>query len=106
MFKFGDCYRRTSERFSFRAIAERNWHYREPVLQGYLQFLLDEQTESVFEMGQDYMAYLYYDPEFPAAGVDRLPARNIFGRHGTGMVIWRGWERDDPWIFFKCGDYF
>ncbi len=106
MFKFGDCYRRTSERFSFRAVAERNWHYREPVLQGYLQFLLEEQTESVFEMGQDYMAYLYYDPEFPATGVDRLPARNIFGRHGTGMVIWRGWERDDPWIFFKCGDYF
>jgi heparinase II/III-like protein len=107
MFKFGDCYRRTSERFSFRAIAERNWHYREPVLQGYLNFLLDEQAGSVFEMEQDYMAYLYYEPELQSATVEELPARAIFGQHGTGMVFWRGgWERSDPWIFFKSGDYF
>jgi len=107
MFKFGDCYRRTSERFSFRAIAERNWHYSEPVLQGYLEFLLEEQDVSVFEMGQDYMAYLYYDPDRPGTGVEGLPTRAVFGPHGTGMVFWRGgWGRSDPWIFFKCGDYF
>ncbi|MBN2289410.1 MAG: hypothetical protein JXQ83_08770, partial [Candidatus Glassbacteria bacterium] len=106
MFKFGDCFRRTSERFSFRAIAERNWHYREPVLQGYLNSLLAEQTESVFEMGMDYMAYLYYDPDLSASGVEGLPTRTIFGPYGTGMVFWRGWGLRDPWIFFKCGDYF
>ena len=39
MAKFGDCYRRTSERFSFRVIAERNWQQPNPVFQGYLNYL-------------------------------------------------------------------
>lgn len=107
MAKFGDCYRRTSERYSFRVIAERNWHYREPVLQGYLQMLLDEKTETVFEPGAAYIAYLYYDPDRPTADYRSLPKRTIFGPHGPGMVFWKeGWGRNDTWIFFKCGDYF
>ncbi|MEA2062953.1 MAG: heparinase II/III family protein, partial [Gemmatimonadota bacterium] len=107
MVKYGDCFRRTSERFSFRVIAERNWHYREPVMQGYLNFLVEEQPESVFELGHDYMAYLYYDPaRKPVAPVSSLPKYTVFGPHGLGQIVWRGWERNDPWIFFKCGDYF
>jgi len=107
MAKFGDCYRRTSERFSFRVIAERHWHYHDPVFQGYLNFLLEEQPESVFEIGNDYIAYLYYDPDAPVAPVTELPTRSLFGRHGTGFAIWRsGWGRDDTWIIFKAGDYF
>lgn len=106
MAKFGDCYRRTSERFSFRVIAERNWFYREPVFQGYLQRLLAEQTETVFERGNEYIAFLYYEPSWTSAPESILPGRTVFGRWGTGMVFWRGWQPDDTWIFFKCGDYF
>ncbi|MEA1997499.1 MAG: hypothetical protein U9N45_07655, partial [Gemmatimonadota bacterium] len=107
MAKFGDCYRRTSERYSFRVIAERNWHYREPVFQGYLEMLLGEQKETVFEPGAAYIAYLFYEPGRPAADFRSLPKRTVFGPHGTGMVFWReGWGRNDTWIFFKCGDYF
>jgi hypothetical protein len=107
MAKYGDCFRRTSERFSFRVIAERSWHYNEPVMQSYLNSLLEEQSESVFELGHDYMAYLYYNPDRqPVAPVTTLPGQTIFGPHGLGQVVWRGWERNDPWIFFKCGDYF
>jgi len=70
MAKFGDCYRRTSERFSFRVISERNWFYHEPVFQGYLKLLLEEQPVSVFEIGNDYIAYLYYEPDRPGASVN------------------------------------
>ncbi len=107
MAKFGDCYRRTSERFSFRVISERNWFYHEPVFQGHLKSLLEEQPVSVFEIGNDYIAYLYYEPDRPSASVNVLPPKTMFGPHGTGMVIWRsGWDPGDLWIFFKCGDYF
>jgi len=107
MAKFGDCYRRTSERFSFRVISERNWYYREPVFQGYLNRLLEEQQESVFEIGNDYIAYLYYDPDAPAAPVSQLDPQSLIGRYGTGFALWRsGWGDDDTWIIFKAGDYF
>ncbi len=107
MAKFGDCYRRTSERFSFRVISERNWYYHNPVYQGYLNRLLSEQSNSVFEIGNDYIAYLFFDPDRPAAGVESLPTKTLFGQYGTGIAIWRsGWQADDLWLFFRCGDYF
>ncbi len=107
MAKFGDCYRRTSERFSFRVISERNWYYQNPVYQGYLNRLLSEQKESVFEIGNDYIAYLFFDPDRPGESVELLPTKTLFGQQGTGIAIWRsGWSPDDLWLFFSCGDYF
>ena len=107
MAKFGDCYRRTSERFSFRVIAERNWQQPNPVFQGYLNYLLDEQKESVFEMGNDYIAYLYFDPDKPSKPYSTLPKYTMFGQYGTGFVSLRsGWDRNDTWLLFKAGDYF
>jgi hypothetical protein len=61
----------------------------------------------VFEIGNDYIAYLFFEPDRKAAGVESLPTKTLFGRYGTGIAFWRsGWSDDDLWLMFKCGDYF
>ncbi|MBN2288088.1 MAG: heparinase II/III family protein [Candidatus Glassbacteria bacterium] len=111
--RYGDNFRRTSERFSFRVIGERAFAYQEPVGAGYLDFLLETQAQMpdprVVEEGNAYNVLLWWDADAVGVSHDTLPTRKLFSPEGTGMVFWRtGWEEggDDTCIFFKCGDYF
>jgi Heparinase II/III-like protein len=111
--RYGDVYRRTSERFSFRLIGERAFAYTEPVGIEYLNYLFQTQAQMpdsrVVEEGNAYNVFLWWDADATGESHVSLPTRKLFSPEGTGMVFWRtGWEEggDDTYIFFKCGDYF
>ena len=116
--RYGDNYRRTSERFTFRAVAERGFGFQDPVALEYLNYLMEwqkTQTDSrVAEEGNYYHVYLYWDADYQGQSFDNLPTRKMFSPEGTGFVVWRtGWneiwpdaQSKDSYIFFKCGDYF
>ncbi|HUU27621.1 MAG TPA: heparinase II/III family protein [archaeon] len=109
--RYGDCFRRTSERFSFRVIGERAFAYSEPIGMNYLNYLFETQAtmpdNRVVEEGNAYNVLLWWDADDSGTSFTILPTRTIFSPKGTGMVFWRtGWGEDDTFIFFKCGNYF
>ena len=110
--RFGDCFFRGSERFSFRVVSERAFAYGEPVGAGYVDYLFDIHSAVTrnrigTEMGNEYQVFLYWDADQQGVPHTTLPARILFSPKGTGMAFWRtGWESEDTFIFFKCGDYF
>jgi len=109
--RYGDCYRRTSERFSFRVIGERAFAYSEPAGMNYLHYLFSTQADMpdnrVVEEGNAYNVLLWWDADDPGRTFSTLPGRTVFSPDGTGMVFWRtGWGEHDTFIFFKCGNYF
>ena len=112
MVRFGDNFYRGTERFSFRVVSERAHYYDEPVGYGYMNYLLETHADTTknrqgMEYGNEYHLFLYWDPDNRSTNVCSLPKRAMFSPQGTGMVFWRsGWQRDDSYIFFKCGDYF
>jgi len=112
MVRFGDNFYRGTERFSFRVISERAFYYDEPVGFNYINHLLsshagDTGKQKGVELGCEYMVLLYWDPDNKGIPYTTLPGRILFSPRGTGMAFWRtGWNRDDTFIFFKCGDYF
>ncbi len=109
--RYGDCFRRTSERFSFRVIGERAFACSKPIGMNYLHYLFQTQANMtdnrVVEEGNAYHVLLYWDADDPGRSFKTLPTRTLFSPQGTGMVFWRsGWGEDDTFIFFKCGNYF
>jgi len=111
--RYGDVFRRTSERFTFRVIGERAFAYSEPIGIQYLHFLFETQAnmrdDRVVEEGNAYNVLLWWDPDAVGTSHSVLPTRKLFSPEGTGMVIWRtGWDEggNDSYIFFKCGNYF
>jgi len=111
LIRYADCFRRTSERYTFRVIAERAYAYQEPAGFDYLNYLFRTQaaqTDSrVVEEGNAYNVLLWWDADKAGSTFTALPTRKLFSRDGTGMVFWRtGWGEDDTFVFFKCGDYF
>ncbi|MEA2062533.1 MAG: heparinase II/III family protein [Gemmatimonadota bacterium] len=114
--RYGDNFRRTSERFTFKVIGERAFAYNDPVAKQYLDFLFETQAnmsdDRVVEEGNAYNVFLWWDADYDSGGEDHtsLPGKALFSPEGTGMVVWRsGWEErtnKDKFIFFKCGDYF
>ena len=109
--RFADCFRRTSERYSFRVIGERAFAYAEPVGREYLNYLFATQAvqpdNRVVEEGNAYNVLLWWDPDAPGVSHTTLPRRTLFSPRGTGMAFWRsGWGENDTFIFFKCGNYF
>ncbi|MFC1614457.1 heparinase II/III family protein [Gemmatimonadota bacterium] len=112
MIRFGDNFYRGTERFSFRVVSERAHYYDESVGYEYMNYLLKTHADTShnrlgMEYGNEYHLFLYWDPDHPTTSVSSLPKHMMFSPHGTGMVFWRsGWQSDDTYIFFKCGDYF
>ncbi|MFH1070479.1 MAG: heparinase II/III family protein, partial [Candidatus Glassbacteria bacterium] len=110
--RYGDNFFRGTERFSFEVVSERAFYYAEPAGQGYLNYLIDRHKTGTdhrigMEMGNAYEVFLYWDADDPGVPRSILPPRTLFSPHGTGMAFWRtGWDPDDTFIFFKCGDYF
>lgn len=110
--RFGDCFFRGSERFSFRVVSERAFAYSEPAGAGYVNYLFDihaavTRNRIGTEMGSEYQVFLYWDADQEGTSHTTLPSRILFSPKGTGMAFWRtGWGADDTFIFFKCGDYF
>ena len=109
--RYADCFNRTSERYSFRVIGERALAYQVPPGQNYLNYLFQTQAvqsdNRVVEEGNAYNVFLWWDADQAGTTFTVLPHRTIFGRAGAGMVFWRsGWDEDDTFVFFKCGDYF
>jgi len=109
--RYGDCFRRTSERFSFQAIGERAFAYNEPIGAYYLNYLFETQAKTtdprVVEEGNAYNVFLFWDADKQGKSFTTLPTRTMFGQHGTGMVFWRtDWDNKETFIFFKCGNYF
>ncbi len=105
--RFGDSYSLTSDFYSFRAASERVAAYRDPVGQGFLQKLIEENAGRVVEKPSAYVYFLNYDPELEAVPVNTLPPAKIFSRDGLGMAIWKsGWQSNGTTVFFKCGNYF
>ena len=110
--RYGDNFFRGTERFSFRVVSERAHYYDEPVGAGYLNYLLERHAGGTrnrigTEMGNEYQVLLYWDAEREGSPREVLPPRELFGPRGAGMAFWRtGWDEDDTFIFFKCGDYF
>jgi hypothetical protein len=105
--RFGDSYSIFSDAYSFRAVAERAWAYADPVGQGFLNQLLEENSGKAVEKPSAYIYFLFYDPREPAVSPDTLPTKMLFSPRGTGMVIWKSdWSRQGTTIFFKCGNYF
>lgn len=62
--------------------------------------------------GNERWRYLYtwpklvwYDPEVPAAELDKLPRARLFGQGGMDVAVMRtGWDPDDTYIAFWCGE--
>jgi len=112
MVRFGDCFFRGTERFSFRVVSERAHAYNEPVGAGYLNYLLETHAGMTnnrpgIEIGNEYQVILYWDADNKGKSHASLPTRIMFSPEGTGMAFWRsGWNAEDTFIFFKCGDYF
>ncbi len=111
--RYGDNFRRTSERFTFKVIGERAFAYGEPMGIEYLNFLFETQAQMpdsrVVEEGNAYNVLLWWDADAQGVSHTILPTRKLFSPEGTGMALWRtGWEENgrDTYIFFKCGDYF
>jgi hypothetical protein len=105
--RFGDSYSLLSDNYTFRAVSERAWAYDDPVGAGILQLLIEENQGKVVEKSSAYVYFLFYDPEARRVSPDTLPAKELFSRRGTGMVIWRsGWNSQGTTVFFKCGSYF
>ena len=110
--RFGDCFFRGSERFSFRVVSERAFAYGEDLGAGYVNYLFDIHSAGTrdrigTEMGSEYQVFLYWDADRQGVGRTALPGRILFSPEGTGMALWRtGWTAEDTFIFFKCGDYF
>jgi hypothetical protein len=109
--RFGDNYRRTSERYTFRVIGERAFAYDEPVGKNYLNYLFETQAAQsdnrVVEEGNSYNVFLWWDADSRGFSFRSLPGRAMFSPDGTGMVLWRsGWDEGETHIFFKCGNYF
>jgi heparin/heparan-sulfate lyase len=88
-------------------VAERTWAYADPVGQGFLNQLIEENQGKIVEPPTAYTYFLFYDPQAPAISTATLPTKILFSPHGTGMVIWKSdWSRQGTTIFFKCGNYF
>jgi hypothetical protein len=109
--RYGDNYRRTSERFTFRVIGERAFAYDEPMGRNYLHYLFETQAvqrdDRVVEEGNAYNVFLWWDADRRGVTFRGLPYRKMFSPDGTGMVVWRtGWDSGGSFIFFKCGNYF
>ncbi len=109
--RYGDNFRRTSERFTFRTIGERAFAYDEPVGKNYLHYLFETQAAQtdnrVVEEGNAYNVFLWWDADDRGLSFRSLPGRAMFSPDGTGMVLWRsGWDAGETHIFFKCGNYF
>ncbi len=109
--RYADCFNRTSERYQFRVIAERAYSYQEPAGFDYLNYLFQTQATQrdtrVVDEGNAYNVIIWWDADKAGTSFTSLPTRKLFSRDGTGMVFWRtGWDEDDTFIFFKCGDYF
>jgi hypothetical protein len=105
--RFGDSYSLTSDFYSFRAVSERVAAYRDPVGQGFLQMLIEQNAGKVVEKPSAYIYFLNYDPELKSVPVSTLPSAKLFSRDGLGMAIWKsGWENNGTTVFFKCGNYF
>ncbi|HLA38848.1 MAG TPA: heparinase II/III family protein, partial [Candidatus Glassbacteria bacterium] len=110
--RYGDNFSRGTERFSFRVVSERAFYYDEPAGRGYLNYILDRHKNGTdnrigTEMGNAYEVFLYWDADDPSLDRNALPRRILFSPNGTGMAFWRtGWNPEDTFIFFKCGDYF
>ncbi len=112
--RFGDCFDRRPDHFSFRVVSERAFYYDEPAGFGYLNELIERYRDSSgrdsrpgVEIGSEYQVLLYWDPDRLARPRASLPTRMLFGPEGVGMACWRsGWGPDDSFVFFKCGDYF
>jgi heparinase II/III-like protein len=105
--RFGDSYSLTSDFYSFRAVSERVAAYRDPVGQGFLQMLIEQNAGKVVEKPSAYVYFLNYDPELEMVPVNTLPPAKLFSRDGLGMAIWKsGWQNNGTTVFFKCGNYF
>ncbi len=109
--RYGDNYRRTSERFTFRVIGERAFAYDEPIGKNYLHYLFETQAAQrdnrVVEEGNAYNVFLWWDADDRGLSFRNLPRRKMFSPDGTGMVLWRsGWDEGETFVFFKCGNYF
>jgi len=109
--RYGDSFRRTSERYSFRVIGERAFAYNEPIGRDYLNYLFETQAvqrdNRVVEEGNAYNVLLWWDADNGGTTFRSLPKRTLFSPDGTGMVFWRtGWDQGETFIFFKCGNYF
>lgn len=109
--RYGDNYRRTSERFTFRVIGERAFAYDEPIGRNYLHYIFETQAlqrdDRVVEEGNAYNVFLWWDADDRGVTFRGLPGREMFSPDGTGMVIWRtGWDEGESFVFFKCGNYF
>ncbi len=105
--RFGDSYSLTSDFYTFRAVSERVAAYRDPVCQGFLQKLIEQNAGLVVEKPTAYVYFLNYDPELKSVPIGTLPTRKLFSRDGLGMAVWKsGWEDNGTTVFFKCGNYF
>ncbi len=105
--RFGDSYSLLSDNYTFRAVSERAWAYADPVGAGILRLLIEENKGQVVERSSAYVYFLFYDPAARQISPDTLPAKALFSRRGTGMVIWKsGWDPQSTTVFFKCGNYF
>ena len=105
--RFGDSYSITSDFYTFRAVSERTAAYRDPLGQGFLNQLIDENAGKVVERPSAYVYFLFYDPLMKGEPVVTLPERRLFSPGGLGFCIWKtGWEENGTTVFFKCGNYF
>jgi len=105
--RFGDSYSLESDHYTFRAISERTRAYGDPLGQGFLNLLIEQNQRDVVEHSTAYVYFLFYDPTAPAVSHTSLPTKALFSPDGTGVAIWKsGWEPDGTTVLFKCGDYF
>ncbi len=105
--RFGDSYSILSDAYSFRAAAERSQAYGDPVGQGFLRLMWEQNQGRVTEQPTAYTYFVFYDPEAPAVSPSSLPTRRLFSRDGTGMLVWKSdWSDGGTTVFFKCGNYF
>ncbi len=105
--RFGDSYSLLSDNYSFRAVSERSTAYGDSTGQGFLNLILKQNQGRVTEEPTAYAYFIFYDPEAPAVSHTALPARQLFSREGTGMLVWKSdWTDNGTTVFFKCGNYF
>lgn len=110
--QFGDCFSNGANTWDFQLALQAAAHTGDPHAAAYAEMLYKHYSKKLLlsHYGQSiYGAYplLYYDPQAPKADPAELPMARVFGMHSMGCVVMRGgWGDWDPWIFFKCGDYF
>ena len=93
--RYADCFRRTSDRYSFRVIGERAFAYQVPPGQNYLNYLFQTQAvqsdNRVVEEGNAYNVFLWWDADQAGTTFTSLPHRDAFreGWHRNGVLAQR-----------------